>query len=117
MIRQTLLAENLISRQLTRVGPVFMFRKPQGPPVADDASVDRWLHKTTQAFDFSPLFMGDQFQARVVAQRYTEHLKKQARRDDLEWSSVSKRLKEISPHLLRGFRTFFAYYDGAVRTG
>jgi len=116
MIRQTLLVETLVTRTITRRGPVFMYRRPQGPPVTSDDSIDRWLHKTTQAFDFSPMFNGDQYQSRIVAERYLAHLKKESAREGMDWGEVASRLKQISPHLRRGFQTFFSFFDASVRT-
>lgn len=116
MIRQRLLVETLISRTITRRGPVFMYRRPQGPPVTSDETLDRWLHKTTQTFDFAPLFNGDQHQARIVAERYLEHLKKEARREGMDWSALAARLNQVSPFLRRGFQTFFSFFDSATRT-
>lgn len=114
MIREPLLLETLVSRRMTRQGEIFMWRRPQGPPPGDD-QIDRWLHQATQSFDFAPLFNGDQQQARIVAQRYIEHLKKTASQDGIDWRSVKERLKQVSPHLRRGLRTFFAFYDAAIR--
>lgn len=116
MIRARLLSENLIARRMTRQGEIFMYRRPQGPPSGSNEAVDRWLHQVTQSFDFSPLFNGDQQQARGVAQRYLEHLKQEARRDRMKWPEIAARLKQISPHLRRGFQTFFAFYDAALRS-
>jgi len=111
-----LLVETLITRRMTRQGQIYMFRKPQGPPVTDDRHLDQWLHKATQSFDFSPIFSGDQQQARIVAQDYLQHLKKEASRERLEWGPLARRLKQVSPHLRRGFSTFFAFYDGSLRS-
>jgi len=81
-----------------------------------DNSLDKWIHGATQTFDFTPLFNGDQIQAREVAEGYLKHLKKEASHSEMDWEVVSKRLKESSPHLRRGLMTFFAYYDGRVKT-
>jgi len=116
MNRTPLLLETLTTRQTTRSGPVYLFRRPAGPPVTNDVYIDRWLHETGQKFDFTPLFNGDQMQARTVAQGYIKHLKDQAKKDGMDWDVISRRLKEISPHILRSLRTFHSYFDARLKT-
>lgn len=107
--------ETLITRRMTRQGPIYMFRRPAGPPPNED--VDRWIHKATQSFDFTPLFNGDQQQARWVAQGFLKHLQMEARRDHMDWDEVRARLRQSAPFLRRGFQTFFVYYDSKLKSG
>jgi hypothetical protein len=100
---------------MTRQGNIYMFRRPAGPP--PDEEIDRWLHKATQVFDFTPLFNGDQQQARWVAQDYLRHLQQEAKRDGMDWGDVRARLRQASPYLRRSLVTFFTYYDGRIRSG
>jgi hypothetical protein len=116
MIRQSLLVETLIQRRTTRKGQIYLYRRPTGPPTLHDDALDRWLHKATQVFDFTPLVNGDQIQAREVAMGYIRHLKQEASSDGLAWKDVSARLRQINPHLRRGFQTFAAYFDAQTRT-
>lgn len=115
MRRQPLLLETLITRRMTRQGNIYMFRRPAGPP--PNETLDRWIHKATQTFDFTPVFNGDQQQARWVAQDFLKHLEQEAKRDGMDWSAVRTRLRQTSPYLRRGLQTFFVYYDGKVRSG
>lgn len=107
--------ESLITRRMTRQGNIYMFRRPTGAP--PNETMDRWLHKATQTFDFTPLFNGDQQQARWVAQDFLKHLKTEAADDGMDWEEVRSRLRQASPYLRRGLMTFFVYYDGRVRSG
>ena len=107
--------ESLITRRMTRQGPIYMFRRPTGPPPND--AVDRWVHKAAQSFDFTPVFNGDQQQARWVAQDYIKHLQSEARRDGMDWGVVRARLRESAPYLRRGLHTFFVHYDGKLKSG
>jgi hypothetical protein len=107
--------EALIRRRMTRQGEIYMFRRPTGPP--PNETTDRWIHKATQLFDFTPLFNGDQQQARWVAQDYLKHLKTEANRDGTDWDTVRDRLRQASPYLRRSLQTFFVYYDGKLRSG
>jgi hypothetical protein len=100
---------------MTRQGPIYMYRRPSGPPPNDE--VDRWVHKATQTFDFTPLFNGDMQQARWVAQDFLKHLQQEARREGVDWSVAKARLRQASPYLRRGLMTFFAYYDGRLKSG
>lgn len=115
MIRQALLCESLIARRMTRQGTIYMFRRPTGPP--PNEKLDRWIHKATQIFDFTPLFNGDQQQARWIAQDFLQHMRQEAKRDRMDWSEVRERLRQSSPYLRRGLNTFFAFYDGKIRSG
>jgi hypothetical protein len=115
VIRQPLLMETLITRRMTRQGKIYMFRRPAGAPPNED--LDRWVHKATQTFDFTPLFNGDQQQARWVAQDFLKHMREEANRDGKDWVEVRARLRKQSPYLRRGLQTFFVYYDGKLRSG
>jgi len=114
--RQTLLLETLLKRQITRPGPVYLYRKPQGPPLASKEKLDRTLWAITQGFDFGPLMTGDQQQARQVAQEYLSYLRKRAAQHKVPYSELRRRLKEISPHMRRGLMTFYTYFDAKVKT-
>ena len=102
---------------MTRQGQIYLYRRPSGPAVPADEKIDRWLHQTTQGFDFTPLFNGDQLQARELADHYIRYLKQEARRAKIEWPEVQKRLQQVNPHLRRGFQTFASYFDARVKTG
>lgn len=115
LVRTTLLNENLISRRMTRQGDVYAFRKPAGPPPNEE--LDRWLHRVVQVYDFTPLFNGDQQQARYVAQGFLKHLKDAAKREGRDWKAVVNRLRRVSPFMRRSLYAFFAYYDGLLRSG
>jgi hypothetical protein len=93
-----------------------MYRKPHGPPSAVDQNIDQWLHRSSQAFDLSPLMNGDQVQATALAQHYIEHLKAEAGRASLNWQAVVERLRQISPHFRRGLMTFSTILDARLRT-
>ena len=113
MKRRPLLLETMVSRRMTRQGEIYTYRRPAGPP--PNEAVDRWLHKTAQVFDFTPLFNGDQQQARWVAQDYIKHLRDQANRDGMDWDEVKERLRQAGPHVRRALNTFFVYYDSQVK--
>lgn len=117
MQRQHLLIETLVRQQRTRTVPHYLFRKPQGPPSAQNKQLDRFLHSVAQDFDFGPLFTGDQQQARQIAMDFIEHVKKNAKRAKLDPSEVIARLKRISPHVRKGLLTFHSYFDAKVKVG
>ena len=116
IVRRPLLIETLVSRQITRPGPVYMYRKPGGPPQPTDKKLDRTLWNITQSFDFSPLMNGDQQQARQVAQDFLSFLKKRSSQDGLEYRGIVDRLKKISPHIRRSMLTFHSYLDAQIKT-
>lgn len=107
--------ETLVRRRMTRQGNIYVYRRPTGPP--PNETMDRWIHKASQVFDFTPVFNGDQQQARWVAQDYLNHMQTEAKRDGMDWNAVRARLRQSSPFLRRGLQTFFAYYDGKIRSG
>jgi hypothetical protein len=114
VIRQRLLGEALVSRTATRSGPVFSYRKPQGPPPGAD-TIDRWLHKTIQTFDLTPLVSGDRLQTSMLADHLLDYLKSEATRAGVDWSAVAARLKQSSPHLRQGLLAFSSNYDARLR--
>lgn len=114
--RRALLVETLVRRQITRTGQTYLYRKPTGPrPTSEE--MNRFLHKAAQEFDFGPLMTGDQQQARQLATDYFEFLKKSAKNAGIAEDDLVARLKQISPHLQAGFRTFYTYLDAKVKTG
>lgn len=116
MNRTPLLLETLTSRRTTRAGPLYLFRRPAGPPATNDVYLDQWLHKIGQTFDFTPLLNGDQLQARDVALGYLKHLKTEAKREGMDWAPLAARLKQISPHIRRGLMSFHSYFDANLKT-
>lgn len=114
--RQPLLVEQLIKRRMTRQGNIYMFRRSPGLPATQDKHLDEWIHKATQSFDFTPLVLGDQQHARLLAQDYFKHLQTEAQHDRKDWVEIRSRLKQISPFLRRALQTFFVYYDSQVRS-
>jgi hypothetical protein len=118
MKRTPLLIETLVTKQITRPGPIYMYRRPMGPrpPTLKGEKLNRFLHKVGQHFDFAPLMNGDQQQARQIAGDYYKHVLASARQEGISEEEIKRRLKDISPHLRRGLMTFFTYFDAKLKT-
>lgn len=116
MNRTPLLLETLVTRRITRPGPIYLYRRPAGPRPPKKESINRFLHRAAQHFDFGPIMTGDQQQARQVAGDYYQHLKQAAKESGISEKEIKDRLKEISPHLRRSLNTFFTYLDAKIKT-
>lgn len=116
MRRSELLIESLMQRQMTRQGPIYLYKKPVGPPATSDEKLSKFLWDTAQRFDLSPIIHGDQQQARWVAQDFVAFLKKRAAQERIPFEEVRKRMKTIGPHMRRSVATFYTYLDAKVRS-
>ena len=116
--RSPLLVETLVSKQITRPGPIYLYRRPTGPKATTIGmeKLNRFLHRAAQHFDLGPVLNGDQQQARQVATDYYNHIMREAKQAKIPEEEIKKRLKDISPHLKRSLMTFFTYFDAKLKT-
>jgi len=107
------LLEALIRRRATRQGFVFSRRETAEPPKPESPLVDELIHTVSQHFDFSPLFSGDQVQARQLATAFLEHMKLVAREINVPWDEVQARLSVMDPY----WRKTFTLFQRTLRAG
>lgn len=102
------LHEVLTRQQKTRTGLVFKRREAAGPPPSENRLLDEMLHMAAQHFDFSPLFSGDQNQARQAAQLFRQHISVIAQEVGVSEEEVKERLNTLLPFWRTAFRRFLA---------
>lgn len=114
MDRSPLLHEALVKKVKTRQGWVYNLRSPKGPPPAEDPRVTELLYTAAQHFDFSPLFAGDQEQARQVSRDFLAHVRGLAADAGIE-NEVAERLKVLLPFLRQSFLVFRQMLEAGIR--
>lgn len=100
------LHEVLVRQQKTRQGLVFKRREAAGPPPSGNPLLDELLHTAAQHFDFSPVFSGDQNQARQAAQLFKQHVLLIAREVGVSEQEVNERLDTLLPFWRTALRRF-----------
>lgn len=101
-------------QQLSRSGRVYNYRRQTGLPQTRE-KINRSIWETARQFDFGPIISGDQQQTRQLAFDFIGALKDYAKRQNLPYSELQDRLKEISPHIRKGLLNFHSYLDSQIK--